>query len=694
MGDRRDLLVEIGTEELPPTALLRLSEALGEGFSALLDQHGLAFREVEPFATPRRLALLVRGLVDGQPDQEVVRRGPSVTAAFDEQGQPTRAALGFARSCGVEVGALQREATGKGEWLVFRQSQPGRPTRSLILPMVEQALGALPVPKRMRWGDREDEFVRPVHWVLLLYGDEVVPGMLFGMAAGRETRGHRFHHPHAMRVEAPGDYPELLRAWGRVEPSFARRRDCIRTQVEALAEEAGGRAVVDGGLLDEVAALCEWPTALVGAFDERFLEVPPEVLIETMQKHQKYFPVRSADGRLMPRFVTVSNIESREPDQVRAGNERVIRPRFADAAFFWEQDLKMPLEGFAPGLKSVVFQERLGSVAEKSARVGQIARYISGLVGFDEELAARAAHLAKCDLMTQMIFEFASLQGVMGRYYAERSGEHPEVCAAMEEQYLPRHAGDRLPVTECGRILSVADKLDTLVGIFAIGQRPTGVKDPYALRRAAIGLLRILIETPLALDLKELLHFSAQELRDKLDARGAAAEVFDYAMDRLRGYYQDRGIGADLVDAVLAAGTTVPSDAHRRVLAVRAFVERPEAHALTAANKRIRNILRKAGGPPPETVDPHLLAEGPEERLASRIGSLRTDVLSMAQRQDYAGALTLLAGLRPTVDEFFDQVMVMTDDAAVRANRLALLAGMESLFMAVADFSRIQQVSQ
>jgi glycyl-tRNA synthetase beta chain len=685
--------VEIGTEELPPTALLRLSEAFAEGFSALLEQHGLGFLELEPFATPRRLALLVRGLASAQPDREVARRGPSLAAAFDGDGAPTKAALGFARSCGVAVGELKREATGKGEWLVHRQTQAGRPTASLVLPMVEEALAGLPIPKRMRWGEREDEFVRPVHWVVLLFGDEVLSGQLFGIGAGRETRGHRFHHPAPLCLSAPGDYARVLRSEGRVEPSFARRRESIRTQVEALAEEAGGRAVVEGELLDEVAALCEWPTAMIGAFDEGFLEVPPEVLIETMQKNQKYFPVRDTQGRLMPRFIAVSNIESLEPDQVRAGNERVIRPRFADAAFFWEQDLKVPLEAFAPALHSVVFQERLGSVAEKSARVAQIARHVAGLVGFDEDLAARAAYLAKCDLMTQMIFEFGSLQGLMGRYYAERSGEHPEVCAAMEEQYLPRHAGDRLPASACGRILSVADKLDTLVGIFAIGQRPTGVKDPYALRRAAIGLLRILIETPLALDLQDLLDFAAQELRDKLDARRAANEVLAYAMERLQGYYQEEGIGADVVDAVLATGVTDPSDADQRIHAVQAFIEQPEARSLTAANKRTRNILRKAGSTQPDSWDVALLREPAEELLASRIDAIRAEVVTLVARRDYTGALGLLAGLRPEVDGFFDQVMVMTEDDALRDNRLALLAGLESLFMGIADFSRIQQVA-
>lgn len=693
MEERRDLLVEIGTEELPPTALLRLSESFTQGFQTQLAQNNLDCHEMESFATPRRLAFLARAVQTVQPDREALRKGPSVKAAFDADGRPTKAAEGFARSCGVEVGALQREQGPKGEWLVYRKTEPGRPTEELLVSMVEQALVGLPIPKRMRWGDREDEFVRPVHWAVLLFGDDVVAGRLFGVETGRATRGHRFHRPGAMQVESPISYAQLLREQGRVEPSFAQRRDSIRRQVEALADRSGGRAVVGEDLLNEVTALCEWPTAIMGGFDAKFLEVPPEVLIETMQKHQKYFPVHSADGRLLAKFITVSNIESLDPEQVRAGNERVIRPRFADAAFFWQQDLKRPLDAFAPALESVVFQDKLGSLAEKSARVSQIARHIAGLIGFDEETAARAAYLAKCDLMTQMIFEFGSLQGIMGRYYAEESGEDPQVCAAMEEQYLPRHAGDRLPDSDCGRILSVAEKLDTLVGIFAIGQRPTGVKDPYALRRAAIGLLRIMIETPLALNLKELLEFSAQELRDKVDAGSAAHEVFDYAMERLKSYYQDRGVSADLVDAVLSVGVEVPGDAHQRIQAVREFVAMPEAEALTAANKRIRNILKKASSAIPEAFESGLFQEEAEELLAGRIESLRTDVLAMIERQDYAGALKLLASLRPEVDRFFDQVMVMADDAKIRDNRLALLAQLEGLFLGVADISRLQQAT-
>jgi glycyl-tRNA synthetase beta chain len=690
MEEVRDLLVEIGTEELPPTALQRLSEAFLEGFRDQLVQHHLEFTCIESFATPRRLALLVHSLAARQPDQETIRKGPALKAAYDADGQPTKAAAGFARSCGVAPQDLQQEETPKGAWLVFRQVHQGQASSDLVVGMTAQALDALPIPKRMRWGDGDDEFVRPVHWVTLLFGNEPVQGRLFGIDAGTSTRGHRFHNPAALQITSASDYAEVLREQGKVEPSFAARRDMIRAQVESLAAPSGGRPVVEADLLDEVTALCEWPSALMGGFDEGFLEVPPEVLIETMQKHQKYFPVVSGTGELLPSFIAISNIQSRDPDQVRAGNERVIRPRFADAAFFWHQDLKQPLDAFVPKLAKVVFQVKLGTLAEKSARVGQISRYIAGLLGFDEDLAARSAELAKCDLLSQMIIEFPSLQGTMGRYYAEKAGEDPCVVAAMEQQYLPRHAGDQLPRSRCGQVLSIAEKLDTLVGIFAIGQRPTGVKDPYALRRATIGLLRILIETPLALDLREVLDFTAEELRDKVDAKTAAAEVFDYSMERLKGYYQDRGIGVDVIDSVLAVHPRVPSDIHRRVLAVESFRLLPEAEALTAANKRIRNILRKSSETAPGEVDGSVLQEEAERRLAARIPELQAAIVPLLQQQDYEGVLKTLSRLRTDVDEFFDQVMVMAEDSELRLNRLALLRFIESLFLRVADISRLK----
>lgn len=687
MEDVRDLLVEIGTEELPPTSLRRLSEALVNGFKNQLAQHRLAFSHVEPFATPRRLALLVRNLSIRQPDQEVVRKGPALEAAYDAEGQPTKAAIGFARSCGVAVQELQREESPKGAWLVSRQTQQGQATLDLVVGIAAKALDALPIPKRMRWGDRDDEFVRPVHWITFIFGNEPVPGRLYGIDAGASTRGHRFHSPEAIAIDSASRYAELLRSQGRVEPSFSARRDMIEAQVEKLAKDIGGRAIMDSDLVDEVTALCEWPSAVMGGFDESFLDVPSEVLIETMQKNQKYFPVVSSSGQLLPRFVTISNIESRDPEQVRAGNERVIRPRFADAAFFWGQDLKQPLGAFAAKLENVVFQEKLGTLAEKSARVGQVSRRIAALLGFDEELAARAAELSKCDLLSQMVSEFPSLQGTMGRYYAQKAGEDPCVVSAMEEQYLPRQAGDRLPQSQCGLVLSIADKLDTLVGIFAIGHRPTGVKDPYALRRAAIGLLRILIETPLALNLKEVLDFTAEELRDKVDAKTAASDVFDYSMERLKGYYQDRNIRADVVEAVLAVNPHTPSDIDRRILAVEGFRQLPAAEALTAANKRIRNILRKNTDTVPSKVETSRLREDAERRLAAGVRDLTREIGPLVSDQDYEGVLNALSLLREDVDTFFNEVMVMDQDPELRRNRLALLTSLDALFLKVADIS-------
>jgi glycyl-tRNA synthetase beta chain len=688
--DATNLLVEIGTEELPPAALQRLSEAFAKGFARQLEQHRLKCGGIEPFATPRRLALLVRGLATHQPDQEVVRKGPTLKSAFDENGQPTRAASGFARSCGVPLQQIQQEKTAKGAWLVFRNVQRGQSTTNLIVDLTSKALQVLPIPKRMRWGQQDHEFVRPVHWVALVFGQEPVKGRLFGIESGGSTRGHRFHSPAPISIPSASKYADLLRSQGMVEPSFARRRDLIRDQVDALAREIGGQAVVESDLLDEVTGLCEWPCAIMGAFDEEFLEVPSEVLVETMQKHQKYFPIVSSNGELLPHFITISNIQSRDPSQVRAGNERVIRPRFSDAAFFWKQDLKQPLESFAPKLKKVVFQEKLGTLAERSARVAQVSRHIAGVLGIDEEMVGRAADLAKCDLLTQMIAEFPTLQGIMGRHYAEKSGEDPCIVSAMEEQYLPRHSGDSLPQSKCGLVLSIADKVDTLVGIFAIGERPTGDKDPYALRRASIGLLRILIETPLPLDLKDVLDFSAEELRDKVDARFAAAEVFTYSMERLKAYYDDQNIEGDVVDSVLTIGLRVPSDIHRRVLAVESFRLLPEARALTSSNKRIANILRKSQDRISGKVDISLLKEEAEQRLQKRAEALESAISPLLDEQDYRSALKALSGLRKDIDIFFEQVMVMTEKHDLRSNRLGLLRSVQSLFLKVADISLLK----
>jgi glycyl-tRNA synthetase beta chain len=691
--EHRDLLVEIGTEELPPTALLKLSAAFEREFRARLEEQRLPFEKSESFATPRRLALLVYGLATRQADRKVLRKGPSLRAAFDEKGEPTSAASGFARSCGVSLAELEKEETPKGSWLVFHQMQRGFSTTDIIVDIAANSLEALPIPKRMRWADREEEFVRPVHWITMVFGTEPINGRLFGIDIGQWTRGHRFHRPAGIRVSVASDYPELLRTKGMVEPSFSLRRESIHTQAQELAEKACGRLVVDDALLDEVTALCEWPCAIMGAFDESFLEVPSEVLKETMQKHQKYFPIISSEGALLPHFITISNIQSLDPSEVRAGNERVIRPRFADAAFFWQHDLAKPLENFAPRLSQVIFQNKLGTLAEKSDRVEKLSRHIAGLLGMNEELAGRAAILSKCDLLTQMVFEFPSLQGTMGRYYAERSGEDTCVAAAIDEQYLPRYADDTLPQTSCGQVLAVADKLDTLVGIFAIGLRPTGVKDPYALRRASIGVLRILIETPLPFDLMELLERAAEGLQDRVDTTSAATEVFDYCMERLKKYLQSRNISSDVVDSVLAIGLTAPSDIQLRALAIENFLLLPEANALIAAHKRIANILRKHDHLIDSKVEQSLLVEDAELKLNERVGVLLSEITPLLQIQDYRNVLEALSELRVDVDRFFDQVMVMVEDSSLRCNRFSLLRDIETLFLRLADLSLLNRTT-
>jgi glycyl-tRNA synthetase beta chain len=690
MDETRDLLVEIGTEELPPTALLPLSTAFADALSAQFGEHALAHHAVEPFATPRRLALIVRRLASRQPDREHVRRGPAVKAAFDASGAPTKAALGFAQSCGIDVDALGREDNDKGSWLVHRSIQPGQSTAALLPDLVGAALSQLPIQKRMRWGDSDVTFVRPVHWICMRFGSEPVAGHVLEVPIGTQTRGHRFHHPESLTIGSPDDYAPALRA-AYVEPSFDVRRSTIRDQVTALAASVGGTASIPQELLDEVTALCEWPVALLGHFDEAFLEVPAEALIETMQQHQKYFAVRSSDGALLPSFIAVSNIESREPDVVRAGNERVIRPRFSDARFFWEQDLRIALADRRPALERIVFQHKLGTVADKSRRVAALSRQIAGLLGYDAALAERSASLAKCDLVTAMVGEFAGLQGVMGRYYAARSGEPPCVADALEEQYLPRHAGDRLPTSDCGRVLALADKLDTLVGIFAIGERPTGVKDPYGLRRAAIGVLRILIETPMRLDLRLLLDESATAFPASIPAASAAEETYAYIMERLPGYYADQGIEADAIEAVMAVDASAPSDFDRRVRAVTAFSGLDAAAALAAANKRIANILKKSetrvdGAELSET----LLQADAERRLAADVARLQEDIAPLIAAGDYREALKSLAGLRPDVDRFFDEVMVMAEDPRLRANRIALVQGVRKLFTSIADIGRLR----
>ncbi len=691
MNTTRDLLLEIGTEELPPKALLTLSEAFGAALLDGLARSGLSHGTVHSYATPRRLAVHIEKLSAAQPDQVQERRGPAVTACFDASGKPTQAALGFARSCGVDIEQLERQETDKGAWLVYRHTQTGKPTVDLLQALIEDALAKLPIPKRMHWADLDVAFVRPVHWVLLLFGGDVVDATVMGLRTGRLTYGHRFHHPDAISIQQAADYPGVLHSPGHVVADFAARRAAIRAQVEAAAGKAGGQAVIDPALLDEVTALVEWPVALLGRFEERFLQVPQEALISTMKGNQKYFHVVDSAGHLLPYFITLCNIDSSDPAQVIAGNERVIRPRFTDAAFFWEQDRKQPLAALRDGLKSVVYQQKLGTQYDKSLRVAALARAIAVAIGADPIRAERAAALAKCDLLSHMVGEFPELQGVMGRYCAQHDAEDAEVALAIEEHYLPRYAGDALPNTPTGQALALADKLDTLAGIFAIGMKPSGDKDPYGLRRAALGAVRILIERQLALDLEDLLRLAVAAIPAKTPTEDTVTAVFDYMMERLRAYYQDSGVSADEFDAVLATRPVSPYDFEQRVRAVTAFRRLPEAESLTAANKRIRNILKQVDGTVPEQIMPQLFAEPAESELYARLTVMLTDVTPLLDAGNYSAALECLAGLRQPVDQFFDSVMVMSEDAAQRDNRLALLNTMSRLFLRVADLSRLQQ---
>ena len=682
----QDLLVEIGTEELPPKALPTLSAAFTDGIVKGLAEAGLQAQDITPYAAPRRLAVWVKGVAAQQADQIIEKRGPAIKGAFDAEGNPTKAALAFAASCGVSVAELGKLETDKGAWLVFRQQQAGQATAALFPAMVEKSLAALPIPKRMRWGSGTAEFVRPVHWLVMLADESVIDAEILGIKTGRESYGHRFHAPEAISITSPATYAAQLQA-AFVVADFAARRDTIREQVQTTAASFGGTAVMPDGLLDEVTALVEYPNAVAGKFEERFLDVPQEALISTMQDNQKYFALVDANGKLMSHFITIANIASRDVARVAEGNERVIRPRFSDAEFFWMQDKKQTLASRRDGLKTMVFQQKLGTLYDKSARVAQLAAYIADQLGADAALAVRAAELGKCDLITNMVFEFTELQGIMGRYYANHDGEAAEVAAALDEQYMPRFAGDELPASKTGQILALAERLDTLAGIFGIGQKPTGAKDPFGLRRAALGALRLLIEKQLPLDLADLLDKAADNLTAQLGSKPATNDTLDYILERLRGYYQEQGIGAAVVEAVAALKPTQPLDFDRRVKAVAAFRQLSAAESLAAANKRISNILKKVDGALPATVNADLLQLPAEQALAQAVQAQQDNVLPLFASGDYEAALLSLAQLREPVDTFFDEVMVMADDVALKNNRLALLNSLRGLFLRVADLS-------
>jgi len=730
---RAPLLVEIGTEELPPKALRGLSQAFADGVSAGLEAEQLSPGKATPYATPRRLAVHVEDVACTQPGRTIERRGPRLDIAFDAAGNPTPAALGFAKSCGVDVTALEPLETAKGAWLAWRSTRPGETAAALLPGVVTAALGRLPLPRRMRWSDLDVEFVRPVHWAVLLFGEEAIDTEILGVRTGRTTRGHRFHHPDEILLRHPSDYAGALRDPGRVIADFDKRMETIRSQAGEVAAAAGGQPEADEALLEEVAALVEWPVTLLGSFDDEFLALPDPVLRATMKGHQRYFPVADEDGRLLPLFLTVANIESRNPETVREGNERVTRPRLRDAEFFFREDLKTPIAERGEELGGIVFQEGLGSLHDKSERVSRLAGHIAKEMGQPDEsvrLARRAGLLCKCDLVTEVVGEFPELQGIMGAEYARRGGESEAVADAIREHYLPAFAGDLLPVTQLGRALAIADRLDTLVGVFAIGKAPSGDRDPFGLRRAALGVLRILIEGELDLDLPVLVEAAVEayvhnraepgpitplhargatsivdlqipETRDlitPLMIRGATGIVSEdtrtrngeFLVERLRTYFASQGVPATVFAAVHARRPARPLDFARRVHAVNAFRRLPESESLAAANKRIGNILRQAGDTTAERVDEALLEDGAERDLHARLAVVGPDAREKLQSGDYRAAMRLLATLRDDVDTFFDTVLVMDDDEPVRANRLALLAEIHALFLETADISLLQ----
>ncbi|VXB01651.1 glycine tRNA synthetase, beta subunit [Pseudomonas sp. 8AS] len=677
-----DFLVELGTEELPPKALKSLGEAFLAGVEKGLKAAGLGYVKARYYAAPRRLAVQVEALASQQPDRTVNLDGPPVQAAFDKDGNPTQAALGFAKKCGVELSQIDQS----GPKLKFSQSIAGQKTVSLLPDIVAAALNDLPIPKRMRWGAGKTEFVRPSQWLVMLFGQHVVDCEILAQKAGRMSRGHRFHANFEVAIESPASYSHDLRG-AFVVADFAKRREQIAARVEELAKAEKGTAIVPPALLDEVAALVEWPVPLVCSFEERFLEVPQEALITTMQDNQKYFCLLDANGKLLPRFITVANIESKDPAQIVSGNEKVVRPRLTDAEFFFKQDKRQPLEKRNERLANVVFQAQLGSVFNKAERVSKLAGFIAARIGGDATRAARAGILSKCDLASEMVGEFPEMQGIAGYYYAKHDGEADDVALALNEQYMPRGAGAELPSTLTGAAVAVADKLDTLVGIFGIGMLPTGSKDPYALRRAALGVLRILIEKQLDLDLGAAIAFAIEQYGDKVKADGLAAQVQDFIFDRLRARYEDEGVDVAVYQAVRALNPTAPLDFDQRVQAVQAFRARSEAEALAAANKRVSNLLGKFDGQIPASVDSTLLEAGAEQTLAAAVAAAEQAVAPLAAARRYRETLEQLASLREPVDAFFEAVLVNAEDGAVRANRYALLAKLRGLFLGVADIS-------
>ena len=685
----QNFLVEIGTEELPPKALKTLATSFADNVEAELNQAGLSFDKIEWFAAPRRLAVKVLNLATQQPSKEIEKRGPAVSVAFDAEGKPTKAAEGWARGCGITVDQAERIATDKGEWLVHRAKIEGQPTKNLLNDIVANALAKLPIPKPMRWADKTVQFIRPVHTVTMLLGDELIEGEILGVASARTIRGHRFLGEKEFEIQHADQYPQLLREKGSVVADFNERKAEILAKSQAKATALGGVADIEESLLEEVTSLVEYPNVLAAKFEERFLAVPAEALVYTMKGDQKYFPIYDKDGKLLPHFIFVSNINPEDPTAIIEGNEKVVRPRLTDAEFFFKTDLKQKLVDRLPRLETVLFQQQLGTLKDKTDRIEQLAGEIAKQIGADEAKAKRAGLLSKCDLMTNMVFEFTDTQGVMGMHYARHDGEDEEVAVALNEQYMPRFAGDELPKSLVASAVALADKFDTLTGIFGIGQAPKGSADPFALRRAALGALRIIVEKNLPLDLEDLVKKSAALFGDKLTNKNVVTDVVDFMLGRFRAWYQDEGIAVDVIQAVLARRPTRPADFDARVRAVSHFRTLDSAEALAAANKRVSNILAKADVAIGE-INLTACVEPAEKALAEAVLALRTEVQPLIAQGDYTAVLDKLANLRAPVDSFFDNVMVNAEDPALRQNRLAILNTLQDLFLQVADISVLQ----
>lgn len=683
------LLIELGTEELPPKALKKLAVTFLEQIKWQLDSAELAYEEIKWFATPRRMAVVVSQLVGRQADKIIDKRGPAVNVAFDVDGNASKAAIGWATSNGIDIGQAERLKTDKGEWLLHRATQAGKSVEDLIPEIVNTALTKLPIPKPMRWGSAKTQFIRPVHTLTLLYGSKVIIGETLGIFSDNKITGHRFHHNGLVTINHANDYQASLKK-AFVIADYDERQQLIFEQINKAAASINGKALIDTELLEEVTGLVEWPVTLVGSFDKSFLDIPAEPLIYSMKDHQKYFPVLGEDGQLINKFIFVANIESKDPQQVVFGNEKVIRPRLADAEFFFNTDKKHTLESRLMKLESVLFQKQLGSLKEKSERIAQLSEFIAVELNENKDDAYRAGLLSKTDLLTDMVLEFPQVQGTMGKYYARNDGESEAIAQALEDQYRPRYAGDDLPDGQIGCAVAIADKVDSLVGIFGINQAPKGDKDPFALRRAAIGLIRIIIEKDLNLDIAILVNESIKLFSDKLINKNTAENVIDFVMGRFRAYYQEKKFNIDIIQAVLAKKPTAPLDFDKRIKAVSYFRDLVEAEALAAANKRVGNILAKFDGELYEIFNDDLAEEGAETLLATVYSDINNTIMPLLAEQDYQAALTELAKLKAPIDNFFDNVMVMSDDEAVKINRLTLLNQIRNSFLAIADISVLQ----